>query len=176
MSNTGRSNGNQTSTDDANAKIGDKPSEPMTDPESNALGPATWGVSMPDDKDDATENPLFDKHAQDRLEKKKRGKRQRSKRNRKQPRSEIHSNDDVKIESTIARLEMNGKPILETGGYEQFIRIIHPYAYTFSTFAKRRWIGRTLLDVYQSEFGSYPEVRSMKLDFGLTVCMLEGER
>lgn len=91
-------------------------------------------------------------------ERKKRGKKPRSKRNRKRPRSEVHSNDDLKIESTVKRLEMNGKPILEAGS-EQFIRVIHPYPYTFSTHAKKRWIGRTLLDIYGDEFGSYPVVR-----------------
>jgi hypothetical protein len=91
-------------------------------------------------------------------EPKRKGRKPRSQRNRKRPRSELYSNDNLKIESTIVRLEMNGKPILEAGGSEQFIRVIHPYPYTFSTFAKKRWIGRTLLNVYQSEFGSYPEV------------------
>jgi hypothetical protein len=33
------------------------------------------------------------------------------------------------------------------------VRIVHPYPYTFATFAKARWIGRTVLDVYVSEFG-----------------------
>ena len=34
------------------------------------------------------------------------------------------------------------------------VRIVHPYPYTFATFAKARWIGRTVLDVYDSEFGA----------------------
>lgn len=33
------------------------------------------------------------------------------------------------------------------------VRIVHPYPYTFATFAKARWIGRTVLDVYSTEFG-----------------------
>jgi hypothetical protein len=33
------------------------------------------------------------------------------------------------------------------------IRIVYPYPYTFATFAKARWIGRTVLDVYNTEFG-----------------------
>eukprot|EP00978_Attheya_sp_CCMP212_P029478 scaffold104846_cov58-Attheya_sp.AAC.1 len=37
------------------------------------------------------------------------------------------------------------------------IRIVKPYPYTFATFAKERWIGRTVLDVYHDEFGSYPK-------------------
>ena len=39
---------------------------------------------------------------------------------------------------------------------ERRVRVVHPYPYTFSTFAKSRWIGRTLIDVYHDEFGSYP--------------------
>lgn len=36
------------------------------------------------------------------------------------------------------------------------IRMIKPYPFTFSTFAKARWIGRSIIDVYHKEFGSYP--------------------
>ncbi|KAK1742445.1 RNA pseudouridine synthase [Skeletonema marinoi] len=36
------------------------------------------------------------------------------------------------------------------------VRIVHPYPYTFATFAKHRWLGRPLIDVYHDEFGSYP--------------------
>lgn len=36
------------------------------------------------------------------------------------------------------------------------VRIVHPYPYTFATFAKSRWLGRPLIDVYNDEFGSYP--------------------
>lgn len=39
----------------------------------------------------------------------------------------------------------------------QWIRRIEPYPYTFRSFAKARWVGRSILDVYCSEFGSYPE-------------------
>ncbi len=37
------------------------------------------------------------------------------------------------------------------------IRIVQPYPYTYSTFAKARWNKRTILDVYSTEFGSYPK-------------------
>mmetsp|Transcript_40192 Transcript_40192/g.78535 ORF Transcript_40192/g.78535 Transcript_40192/m.78535 type:complete len:276 (+) Transcript_40192:49-876(+) len=40
------------------------------------------------------------------------------------------------------------------------IRIVRPYPHSFRTFAKGRWVGRTVLDVYTAEFGSYPEVRT----------------
>jgi 23S rRNA-/tRNA-specific pseudouridylate synthase len=35
------------------------------------------------------------------------------------------------------------------------IRIVKPYLYTFQSYAKARWLGRTILDIYQTEFGSY---------------------
>ena len=44
--------------------------------------------------------------------------------------------------------------IIET---ERRIRIIYPYPFTFATFAKARWIGRTVVDIYHEEFGSYPK-------------------
>jgi hypothetical protein len=88
------------------------------------------------------------------------GSRQRAKRVRKRPRSNVHSNDNLQIETTVQRLEMDGKPLLEAGGAEQWIRVIHPYPYTFSSFAKQRWVGRTVLDIYVTEFASYPEVSS----------------
>lgn len=34
------------------------------------------------------------------------------------------------------------------------VRIIHPYPYTFATFAKARWIGRAVVDIYHEEFGA----------------------
>lgn len=37
------------------------------------------------------------------------------------------------------------------------VRVVHPYPYTFATFAKSRWLGRPLIDVYHDEFGSYPK-------------------
>ena len=38
------------------------------------------------------------------------------------------------------------------------LRIIPPYPYLFSTFAKDRWIGQSILNVYTHEFGTYPKV------------------
>jgi len=37
------------------------------------------------------------------------------------------------------------------------IRVVRPYPFTFATFAKQRWLGRTVLDIYDTEFGSYPK-------------------
>ena len=34
------------------------------------------------------------------------------------------------------------------------IRIIYPYPFTFATFAKQRWLGRSLVDIYNDEFGT----------------------
>lgn len=76
----------------------------------------------------------------------------RSKRNRKRPQSEIHTNDDVVIESTITQLAIHGEAVPNA----PLIRIVKPYQYTFSSFCKERWVGRSILDVYATEFGSYP--------------------
>lgn len=83
---------------------------------------------------------------------KKRGLKPRSQRNRKRPRSELHSNDNISIEASITHLNLDGKPVPGA----PLIRIVKPYPYTFCSFAKARWVGRTILDVYCSEFGSYP--------------------
>ena len=39
---------------------------------------------------------------------------------------------------------------------QQYIRTIKPYPYTYRTYAKRRWLGRTILDIYSTEYASYP--------------------
>ena len=87
----------------------------------------------------------------------------RPKRIRKRPRSETDANANLHkvIQTSVKRLEQDGTPLLEAGGAEQFYRVVHPYPYTFASFCKKRWIGRTVLDVYVSEFGSYPEVRTV---------------
>ena len=35
------------------------------------------------------------------------------------------------------------------------IRIVKPYLYTFQSYAKERWLGRSILDIYQTEFQLY---------------------
>ena len=108
----------------------------------------------------------------------------RSKRNRKRPRGGIgclvgdggegRDRDDVSLlQSSSSLLQVQVIPlsrafdmirrdgisstaingIIET---ERRIRIINPYPFTFATFAKARWIGRTVVDIYHEEFGSYP--------------------
>ena len=82
----------------------------------------------------------------------------RAKRIRKRPKSESEANSNLTIQTTVRRLEMNGTPLLDyKDGSNQYCRVIHPYLYTFASFCKKRWIGRTVLDVYSTEFGSYPE-------------------
>lgn len=36
--------------------------------------------------------------------------------------------------------------------FEDGLRRVHPYYFTFNTFCKNRWIGRTLLEVFTTEF------------------------
>lgn len=43
------------------------------------------------------------------------------------------------------------------------VRIVRPYPYRFGTFAKARWIGRTVLDVYHTEFGKCTRLLSNNL-------------
>lgn len=52
---------------------------------------------------------------------------------------------------------------------------MEPYVFSFRTFAKGRWIGKTLLDVYKSEFKAYSEdyyVRIMVFisTYGIEIC------
>jgi len=82
--------------------------------------------------------------------KKKRGLKPRSQRNRKRP---TLSNDHLTFETEICRLSLDGRPVNTANPW---IRVVKPYPYTFATFAKARWVGRTVLDVYATEFGSYP--------------------
>jgi len=107
----------------------------------------------------------------------------RSKRNRKRPRGGIgclvgdggegRDRDDVSLPLSSSLLRTQVVPlsvafnmicrdgisstassgIIDT---ERRIRIIYPYPFTFATFAKARWIGRTVVDIYHEEFGSYP--------------------
>ena len=76
------------------------------------------------------------------------------KRNRKRPRSERHPNDDEShIQAQVIPLTLNGRKI--PGGPE-YLRLIVPYLYNFTSYAKARWVGRSVLDVYTKEFGGYP--------------------
>ena len=51
---------------------------------------------------------------------------------------------------------------------EQVIRHVKPYLHTYNTFAKGRWLGRRLLEVFCREFGGYSAdywVNALKLGF-----------
>lgn len=80
----------------------------------------------------------------------------------------------------VIPLELDGAPVFLVGGTDvdvdvdkdrcgtvnapprnavpqHWIRVVDPYPHTYSSYAKGRWVGRTLHDVYSTEFGSYPE-------------------
>lgn len=90
-----------------------------------------------------------------KVKKQKRGMKPRSKRNRKRARSNIHSIENISYKTHVKPLAIGGK-LIESS--VKFLRTVEPYPYTFSTFAKARWLGRSVLDVYSTEFGSYPEL------------------
>ena len=48
---------------------------------------------------------------------------------------------------------------LELGDHSfgSWICIATPYPFTFTAHAKKRWLGRTVLDIYENEFGAYPK-------------------
>jgi 23S rRNA-/tRNA-specific pseudouridylate synthase len=93
------------------------------------------------------------KNKKDNEDGKKRGMKPRSQRNRKRPRSDVHSNDDLVVKSKVVPLDLNGETVPTAPDY---IRMIEPYPYTFASHAKARWIGRSILEIYTTEFGSYP--------------------
>ena len=64
------------------------------------------------------------------------------------------ANSEVQIE--ILPLAMGGHSGTDFGGIVKRMRVVRPYPFTFATFAKARWFGRSILDVYHKEFGSYP--------------------
>jgi 23S rRNA-/tRNA-specific pseudouridylate synthase len=84
---------------------------------------------------------------------KKRGMKPRSQRDRKRPRSDKHSNDDLVVKAKVVPLDLNGETVPTA---PDFIRMIEPYPYTFASHAKARWYGRSILEIYTTEFGSYP--------------------
>jgi 23S rRNA-/tRNA-specific pseudouridylate synthase len=106
-------------------------------------------------KDTPQDDPIDD---DEQPPKQKRGMKPRSKRNRKRPRSERHAlEEEISHTTHILPLELDGNPIHASAPKKMWIRALEPYPYTFSTFAKARWLGRTVLDIYSTEFGSYPK-------------------
>ena len=106
--------------------------------------------------------------------KKKRGLKPRSQRNRKRPRggvgilnftqshegectSTIEEDQEYKVQIEIRPLDLQPNENLSLSTTKKRIRIVQPYPFTYSTFAKARWNKRTILDVYSTEFGSYPK-------------------
>jgi len=83
--------------------------------------------------------------------------------NRKRQRPSNNSSNTKSSKETIAENESNIitsicklKELIR--GDTRRLRIVHPYPYTFETFAKARWVDRSLLDVFHEEFGSYPKL------------------
>jgi 23S rRNA-/tRNA-specific pseudouridylate synthase len=62
--------------------------------------------------------------------------------------------------TTPARLPTENAmpPLSSSSSSTCLLRIIDPYIHTFTSYCKARWIGRTILDVYITEFGSYPSL------------------
>ena len=64
---------------------------------------------------------------------------------RKQPepsKEEESPNDDQVFDATIYVVKDS-------------LRFVKPYSHEFTTFAKRRWVGQSLLDVFSREFKAY---------------------
>ncbi|KAL7471606.1 hypothetical protein ACHAXS_011903 [Conticribra weissflogii] len=68
----------------------------------------------------------------------------------------LRPNGDEIVESCDAYSQKSSQLPRLRHDHRRRVRIIRPYPFTFSTFAKSRWIGRTVVDVYHEEFGSYP--------------------
>eukprot|EP01029_Cantina_marsupialis_P004948 TRINITY_DN15260_c0_g1_i1.p1 TRINITY_DN15260_c0_g1~~TRINITY_DN15260_c0_g1_i1.p1 ORF type:complete len:586 (-),score=158.62 TRINITY_DN15260_c0_g1_i1:274-2031(-) len=65
--------------------------------------------------------------------------------------------------STNAQQDLKKRPREAQMGYDHSdyvfkagLRFVKPYVFGFKTFAKQRWYGRTLLEIFTTEFGGYP--------------------
>eukprot|EP00934_Nitzschia_sp_Nitz4_P006597 Nitzschia sp. Nitz4//scaffold189_size62959//41492//43147//NITZ4_006313-RA/size62959-processed-gene-0.24-mRNA-1//1//CDS//3329539911//6587//frame0 len=105
---------------------------------------------------DSDSKPTTSKTEATRQISRKRGPKPRSQRNRKRARSE-RQETPVSFQTNVQPLQLDGESILSVSQQPTWIRTVEPYPYTFTTYAKARWIGRTILDVYATEFGSYPK-------------------
>jgi 23S rRNA-/tRNA-specific pseudouridylate synthase len=107
--------------------------------------------------DDVDDTVIVQSDSNNNDKKKKRGMKPRSQRNRKRSRFQLghvacHNEEYLVYPTCVRRLELDGHSL----GVKRWLRLIEPYPYTYSTYAKARWEHRTLLDVYTTEFGSYP--------------------
>ena len=69
-------------------------------------------------------------------------------------RKEDDEDDDEEGDTTTNEEEERSEQTEEE--QQKYIRTIKPYPYTYRTYAKRRWLNRTILDVYSTEYASYP--------------------
>ena len=69
-------------------------------------------------------------------------------------------------EGNDQRVAIEIVPLNQFDGDTRRIRIVKPYPFTFATFAKARWVNRSVLDVFHEEFGSYPRVSAGKFSIG----------
>jgi hypothetical protein len=57
----------------------------------------------------------------------------------------------------ISKMELNHKEAPQPVYCHQFpFRFVQPYAYTYRTFTKGRWVGKPLLPTLIKEFKAYP--------------------
>jgi 23S rRNA-/tRNA-specific pseudouridylate synthase len=107
-----------------------------------------------------------------KINKRKRGLKPRSKRNRKRARGgvgilnhfkqEKDEEDDATKEEYHVQIDIVPLEIkdydkkIKIHNRQKRIRVVQPYPFTYATFAKARWTNRSILDVYDAEFGSYP--------------------
>jgi 23S rRNA-/tRNA-specific pseudouridylate synthase len=92
--------------------------------------------------------------------------RRNQRRNRKRPRSVmsdlLHNrsssgDNDDNCDNNLKKTNLPTISIVPLPpGIPGWIRVVHPYPYTFVSYAKARWVGRTVLDVYTHEFGLFP--------------------
>ena len=90
---------------------------------------------------------------------KKRGMKPHSQRNKKK-RSGVGILNGIDDDASSSHVQIDILPLKFPGDESETnkrIRVVRPYPFTFATYAKARWLGRTVLDVYVAEFGSYPK-------------------
>jgi len=64
------------------------------------------------------------------------------------------SSSDAKQSNDVLDANTTAKDISSDDDHQRRrIRIIYPYPFSFATFAKQRWLGRSIVDIYNDEFG-----------------------